>query len=219
MDMHFGLGRHVGGVPTELGDFGAVVALRPKEREDHSGPSHYVAEAFGYPGCCWDQLPVFVGIVQTTDEPEGMRGPLASRGERLQLLDDCYRVVWGPIDSGGESRPGFLTRREQLASMVQFPGVLMVDRESRISSTSDGDGQVIQRGSKIMNEVTGDQADMRVGLLSDLEAVEPDVLVVLGWGNADRLVWVTFRVRPHFTLEVAEVILSPVKLEPPGFRR
>ncbi|MHB8689198.1 MAG: hypothetical protein ACYDB4_18725 [Candidatus Dormibacteraceae bacterium] len=82
---------------------------------------------------------------------------------------------------------------------------------------------MVERAPSVMKDVSGENCQRRIRLIDDVKAIAPAVgvlLLAVGRPNGpDDPIRLAVAVPLEFDLEVFEVLLRPVQLEPPGFPR
>src|SRR5487761_1114218 len=220
--VHFAVLERGAEVLAEFGDYCAILAKALGELVDHSPPSKDVRGSAVDPGDNGHKLSVFVRVLQASYHGEGVDGcSHRSVLVGLQPLDDC-RCLGGHAGDGAVETAAFVASiapsEDEWASLFG-PDVLTLNWKSGLVvalPVGDADRQMVERRADVMDHVPEDHRQLRVRRLVDSQAVAPEIGITLLLGVADGPVGVSVRVPEDFRVDLLQVLLRPVELEPPG---
>ncbi len=165
-----------------------------------------------------DELPVLVCVFESAEEGENIPGrSFWTTPIGLHRLDDCYSLGGHALDGGTETAPPFriASFRERIFESYRKAGM------AAASGRDEANREVVKRRPGIVKNVAEDDSAHWFQLPRDLESVAPAVasrMLFAFWPpyDPDRLIWVAFFVPLDLELQLLEVLLRPVELEPPG---
>mgnify|MGYP001564783847 CR=1 FL=1 len=219
--------RAVKGIPAEFPDnycavFHKFVSLDRNSRvQTHTLPTKQRSSGeVLYSTAKDNQVTVLVRVVQTAQDSNAITKGILPIFVGLRLFDDCPSTLVNIPDGSFKVLPSLFVLDHEVSVLVNRPDIFVHNGEAgRIAMLNwyAGDNNMVERGSKVVYEVTKNDGQHRVRLARGFD-LTPDFALVVGLPNADKLVRITAYVRPDYTVEVYHVLLSPLDFEPPGVR-
>ena len=176
----------------------------------------------GYSSTQKHEFSVLVSVVEFPQYSERMEFRVESvvgAPIRLQLLDQGNRWILQAHNGSLETRPSIVVSTDELAGRIFCPNVNIVERETRVPAKPAGphrDENVVEGCPEIVNDVTQNQGQARVGLLGNFEYVLPAAYIATSIWLMNCSIRLLCFVTPYASVEVLEVMLRPLNLEPPG---
>lgn len=165
-----------------------------------------------------DKTTVLVGVIEATDESEGIQGHVCGHVVGLGSLNDCPSFGVNAFEGGIKTFPRAVVTTDERPPTIPLPNILEVEREASPASTrprQTRDDDVVQGGAEGMEELTEDHCQHRIRLGSHFEFVDPVVWLALWLPDIDGPIRVTLYVAPGFAFELYEMELCPLHFQPP----
>ena len=211
-----GVGSHVQDLCAVLHNLVRAGALGERTSPRDEGRAHV-----GQTGGKDNELPMFIGVVEPTEDAEqvGLMGALRSEVVGLRPLDDCYSVSGHALDGAVET---FARLELFLGRNVETVfDVFRDDREERLvlpSRRPDRDREMVEGRPEVVCHISEDHGNVLVKLLRDFEVVPPAATVLLTFraDRADRAICALVDVERNLSVELLEMLFRPIDLEEPG---
>ena len=165
-------------------------------------------------------LSVLVRVVEETDDTDGIDGGLVTTVVGLHSFDECYDLAGHPGDGRVESVPRIIVIDHEAAIWPPVPDWSGLDGEGSLTSVllvGHGDSDVVEGGAHVMHSVPDQEGEFRLRLLSEPNDVHPQVALTFGLLSSLGAVRAHMGVTGDLTVELLEVLLRPIELEPPRF--
>ena len=162
-----------------------------------------------------DELSVLIGVFEAVDDadPGCLNVPTSVW---LRPYDDCLSRSGQSPDAPLKSIPSVRVWIKELPKPISRSGINIgnwIGSMLPLLARRASHDNVIERTTQVVDELTQDDGDKRVGIIHD-KSIEP-LVIVLGLPYWDQVVRVAFLVGSQQSLDFHHVMLCPLDLEPP----